>query len=89
VQKWTCLEWEVEDAPDQETVYVDGTEDVSFPSITLNGVSSDLVGGFTDFGFGYYAWHPASNPIDIYCDDIVLDTQRVGCLPQKPGAFRR
>lgn len=81
VQEWTCLEWEVNDAPDQETVYVDGAEDVSFPSITVNGVSSGLVGGFTDFGFGYYAWHPASTPIDIYYDDIVLDTQRVGCLP--------
>jgi len=81
VKKWTCLEWEVNDAPDQETVYVDGTEDVSFPSITLNGVGSGLVGGFADFGFGYYAWHPAANPIDIYYDDIVLDTKRVGCLP--------
>jgi len=81
VQKWACLEWEVNDTPDQETVYVDGAQSVAFPSINLNGVSSGLVGGFTDFGFGYYAWHPASAPIDIYYDDIVLDTKRVGCLP--------
>ncbi len=80
VQTWACLEWEVNDTPDQETVYVNGTEDVSFPSITLDGVSSGLVGGFAAFGFGYYAWHPAADPIDIYYDDIVLDTKRVGCL---------
>jgi hypothetical protein len=81
LQKWACLEWEVNDSPDQETVYVDGKEDVTFPTINLNGVSTGLVGGFADFGFGYYAWHPAAVPIDIYYDDVVLDTKRVGCLP--------
>ncbi len=33
-----------------------------------------------DFGFGFYDWHPGNFPFDVYYDDIVLDTKRVGCL---------
>jgi hypothetical protein len=79
--QWICLEWEFNDAPDQIRVFVNGTQDFAFTSILLNGVSTGQVGGFTDFGFGYYAWHPATYVFDIYYDDIVLDTKRVGCLP--------
>ncbi|MGD0675861.1 MAG: hypothetical protein ABSC94_10610 [Polyangiaceae bacterium] len=77
---WFCLEWEFNDTPDQATVYVDGGESYSRSTITYDGQSTGLVGGFTDFGFGYYDWHPASYPFDIYYDDIVLDTKRVGCI---------
>ncbi len=79
--KWVCLEWEFNDAPDQIRVFVNGTEDVAFTNIMLGGLTTGQVGGFSDFGFGYYAWHPASYPFDIYYDDIVLDTKRIGCLP--------
>jgi hypothetical protein len=44
-------------------------------------MSSGLIGAFTDFGFGFYDWHPQGRPaFDVYYDDIVLDTKRVGCL---------
>ena len=78
--KWFCLEWEFNDTPDQATVWVDGVESFARSTIAFDGESSGLVGGFADFGFGYYAWHPATYPFDVYYDDIVLDTQRVGCL---------
>jgi hypothetical protein len=78
--RWVCLEWEFNDAPDQATVFVDGVQSYARDSIVFNGQSTGLVGGFTDFGFGYYAWHPAADAFDIYYDDIVLDTKRVGCL---------
>jgi hypothetical protein len=78
--RWLCLEWEFNDTPDQITVFVDGVQSYSRNSITFDNQSSGLVGGFSDFGFGYYAWHPASYAFDIYYDDIVLDTKRVGCL---------
>jgi hypothetical protein len=46
----------------------------------FNNMTSGLVGGFTDFGFGFYDWHPGGFDFDLYYDDIVLDTKRVGCL---------
>jgi hypothetical protein len=44
------------------------------------GRSTDIVGGFDTFGFGFHDWHP-SKAFDLYYDDLVLDTARVGCLP--------
>jgi hypothetical protein len=40
------------------------------------------LGGFTDFRFNFYAWHPASYAFDLYYDEIVLDTNPVACLAQ-------
>ena len=79
--RWFCLEWEFNDTPDQATVFVDGAQSYTFPNIASGGKTTALVGGFTDFGFGYYAWHPATYAFDVYYDDIALDTKRVGCLP--------
>jgi hypothetical protein len=59
---------------------------VSYPSGHAPGIpfydgkSSGLIGGFTMFGFGFHDWHPVK-PFDLYYEDIVLDTKRVGCLP--------
>lgn len=78
---WACLEWEMNDEPDQIRLWVDGASAVKFDDITFMSQHSKLVGGFSDFGFGYYAWHPATYPFDVYYDDIVLDTKPIGCLP--------
>jgi hypothetical protein len=92
VEKWSCLEWEFNDQPDEMTLWVDNTllgkfndQTIDYPpghvpgSAVFDGKSSNLVGGFSDFGFGFYDWHP-NNAFDLYYDDIVLDTKRVGCL---------
>jgi hypothetical protein len=89
---WTCLEWQFTDTPDSINLWVDSTatgtfdnQHVSYPSghtpgsPLYNGSSSGLIGGFELFGFGFHDWHP-NQPFDLYYDDIVLDTQRVGCL---------
>ncbi|MDP9148805.1 MAG: hypothetical protein M3O36_02525, partial [Myxococcota bacterium] len=85
VSRWACVEWEFADTPDQASVFVDGkaVADFTRPSIDYKGATTGLVGGFTDFGFGYYSWHPNTAPyaFDLYYDDIVLDTKRIGCLP--------
>ena len=40
---------------------------------------TDLVKGFFDFAFGFHAWGAgAKEDFDIYYDDIVIDTKRVG-----------
>jgi hypothetical protein len=97
VAKWTCLEWELNDNPDEMKVWGDGqpigtlskdskvgfcSGGCSQPASLYNGMNSGLIGAFTDFGFGFYDWHPTGRPaFDVYYDDIVLGTERVGCLP--------
>jgi hypothetical protein len=97
VAKWTCFEWEFNDDPDEIKLWGDGVaigtlnkdSKVGFcgggctqPASLFNGMNSGLIGGFTDFGFGFYDWHPMGRPaFDLYYDDIVLDTKQVGCLP--------
>ena len=92
---WVCLEWEFQDSPDHITMWNDGTQigifdntDVAYaapgpvpkPGTPLyNGKSSDIVGGYDTFGFGFHDWHP-QQPFDLYYDDLVLSTTRVGCL---------
>lgn len=79
--QWFCLEWEFNDSPDQIRVFVNGKEDYAFTNILFGGTTTGQVGAFTQFGFGYYIWHPATYVFDVYYDDIVLDTKQVGCLP--------
>ena len=92
VAKWICLEWEFSDQPTGINLWADGAvvgsldaNDVAYPpnnpkGSLFNGKTSGLVGAFTDFGFGFYDWHPDMKAYDYYYDDIVLDTKRVGCL---------
>ena len=81
VKKWFCLEWELNDSQTSHACSSTHKEDFSFTPISLNGKTSGQVGGFSDFGFGFYIWHPATYAFDVYYDDIVLDTKRVNCLP--------
>lgn len=95
VARWTCLEWEMNDDPDSLSLWVDGklagtldNRTVAYPpniapgTPLYDGKNSGLIGAFTDFGVGFYDWHPENRPaFDIYYDDLALDTGRVGCLP--------
>jgi hypothetical protein len=92
VARWLCLEWEFNDQPDEINVWADGTaigslnsNDVAYPpnhpaGSVFNNMSSGLIGVFTDFGIGFYDWHPSGVDFDVYFDDFVLDTKRIGCL---------
>ena len=94
--KWICLEWQFDDAPDHITMWTDGTQIGTFDDTDIGysspnpipkpgtgiyeGKSTGIVGGFDTFGFGFHDWHP-SKPFDLFYDDLVLGTTRVGCLP--------
>jgi hypothetical protein len=93
VGTWMCLEWEFNDQPDVIALWRDGKfvgpldpNHLDYPpghapgAPLYNGMNMGLIGAFTDFGFGLYDWHPGNFPFDVYYDDIVLDTKRVGCL---------
>jgi hypothetical protein len=78
--RWFCLEWEFNDQPDQIAVWVDGdamTGGYAFRNIRG---ASGLLGKLGTLGVGFRTWHPMGAPdIDVYIDDIVLDSKRVGC----------
>lgn len=83
--KWFCLEWEVNDAPDTITVWIDGelaNSDV-FTFKTLG--NTNLVKGFADFGFGVRVWGAVPDAYDIYYDDIAFDSKRIGPLKAQPA----
>ena len=92
VGKWSCIEWEFGDNPDTMVLWVDGkqmaqldAQHIDFSSVAkmsgsvLNGHSSGIIGGFSFYGFGIHNWGPSS-VVDVYYDDLVLDTKRVNCL---------
>jgi hypothetical protein len=39
---------------------------------------SDLVGGFTEFGFGARVWGALAKGFDVYYDDIAMGASRLG-----------
>lgn len=94
---WLCLEWQFEDNPDRATTWVDGAPASTFDNTNVayaspgpvpqsggalwDGKSSELIGGFDTFGVGFHDWHP-QRQFDIYYDDLVLDSKRVGCPPK-------
>jgi hypothetical protein len=93
VGTWLCLEWQFNDQPDTINVWGNGqligtldNSDVDYPSghaagtPLYNSMNSGLIGSFVDFGFGFYDWHPGTVGFNVYYDDIVIGTQRVGCL---------
>ena len=81
--RWACLEWEMNDVPGHTTLFIDG---VVIDSYAIRAGHHDTAfGGFAEFAFGYYASQPNNGPvvpysIDVYYDDIVLNTDRIGCL---------
>ncbi|MBK8717134.1 MAG: hypothetical protein IPN32_20670 [Deltaproteobacteria bacterium] len=77
--EWFCLEWEFNDEPNQIRVWVDGSEADGAAFDDIQG-QSDLLGEIASLGLGFRTWHPMGAPdIYVYMDDLVLDTQRVGC----------
>src|SRR5450631_1286261 len=93
--KWVCIEWEFEDQPDRVTLWVGGNQVGVFDNMHINysnngtksggtlyqGKSGGLIGVFDAFGIGFHDWHP-TKAFDLYYDDVVLDTKRIGCPAQ-------
>jgi hypothetical protein len=75
--RWFLLEWEFNDQPDSEAIWVDGQQVMDTP-FTFKGAGTDLVGGFTDLNIGFLLRGAAPVPFDVYYDDIALDTHRIG-----------
>jgi len=87
--KWFLLEWEFNDKPSTLTIWVDGqlshmiqgdekTDFASFQWPKGSGTVDDLVGGFSEAGFGARVWGAVPQAFDVFYDDIAIGTSRLG-----------
>jgi len=90
--KWFLLEWEFNDNPTSITMWLDGekvssylsgfagdkTDVMKFTWPKVNGSTSNLTGGYREFGFGTRVWGTPMPAMDVYYDDIAISTTRIG-----------
>ena len=101
--KWVCIEWEFEDQPNRITLLGRQQTGRGFRQHAhqlleqwnqvrrhvVPGKNSGLIGMFDSFGIGFHDWHP-TKAFDLYYDDVVLDTKRIGCpAPVAASSVRR
>jgi hypothetical protein len=85
VGRWACVAWSL-DAPNRQyRMWLDGT---SVPSMSLNDMGDGCVNqanqswwgpDFDELYLGALSFHPMSAPLDLWFDDIVVDTSPVSC----------
>jgi hypothetical protein len=87
VAEWACVEWHFTVATNDMQFWLNGTE-VSDMHVTQQGEGciGDALGqqwiappAFQSLYLGWEHYQQAANPIDVWMDDVVVDTKRVGC----------
>jgi hypothetical protein len=87
VAQWACVEWHFIVASNEMQFWLNGTEltDIHVTGMGEGCVANDLGGqwiappAFQTLYLGWEHYQQTMNPIDMWMDDIVVDTQRVGC----------
>jgi hypothetical protein len=85
--QWTCVEWRFAVATNEMQFWLNGTE---LSDIHVTGMGEGCVGNalggqwiappaFTTLYLGWEHYQQTMNPIDLWMDDVVVDTERVGC----------
>ena len=85
VGDWACVEWQFDGPNDTMRFWLDGQP---LPDLTMDGVGQGCVHQpatfrwtaptFADVDLGWESYQ-ADDARTLYVDDVVLDTQRVGC----------
>jgi hypothetical protein len=91
IGKWFLLEWEFNDNPTSIRMWIDGQPLMTYMNtdkerktpvdqVTFDwkGATSNLTGGFAEWGFGMRAWQNPTPAMDIWYDDIAVSTTRIG-----------
>lgn len=87
VAEWTCVEWHFVVASNEMQFWLNGTElsDIHVTGMG-EGCGGDALDGqwlappaFQTLYLGWEHYQQTMNPIDLWMDDIVVGTQRVGC----------
>lgn len=80
--RWVCYEWQLDASANQIAVWIDG---VAKPELTTGPARhpSFVFPDFTQIWFGWWLYQASPTPdaYNVWIDDVVVDTQRVGCLP--------
>jgi hypothetical protein len=81
--RWLCMEWEMDAAANSVDVRIDG---VLKPELSVSTTSHDGNGNFifptfNNIWLGWTVFQGGTTPpqFNVYLDDIVLSTERVGC----------
>ena len=91
LDKWFLLEWEFNDNPTTISMWINGerlmdtmnnekVDMLKFVWPKGSDTSSNLVGGYREFGFGARVWGAPPKGFDIYYDDIAIGTSRIGAV---------
>jgi polysaccharide lyase-like protein len=84
--RWVCMEWELKAADNNINIWLDG---VAQPDLSVSTTSHALNSTpfvFPAFNSMWIGWQlyqggPTPNQFNLWFDDIVLSSQRVGCQP--------
>ena len=91
VQRWACVEWHFRVASNEMQLYLDGTEITDMhvtnrPTTAGSGCLGNGVGGqwlappaFTTLHLGWERYQQPTNAQNLWVDDVVVSTERVGC----------
>lgn len=81
--QWLCMEWQMDAADNAIDVFIDGTPKPEL-SVSTNAHDGNGAFNFPDFNTIWFGWTvfqggSAPAPFNVFIDDIVLSTERVGC----------
>ena len=91
VQRWACLEWHFSADRNEMQLWLDGAEltdmhVVDRPTTAGSGCLGNATGGewlappeFTTLHLGWESYQLSSNDRNLWVDDVVIATERVGC----------
>ncbi|MGE0784763.1 MAG: hypothetical protein AB7S26_03670 [Sandaracinaceae bacterium] len=82
--RWVCVEWEMDATDNYIHVVFDGVENAELTADTDHHGGSSVPFVFPDFttvkiGWQLYQGGPTPSQYDVWIDDVVFDTARVGC----------
>ena len=87
VAEWACVEWRFSVASNEMQFWLNGTElaDIHVTEMGEGCIGNALNGqwlappAFETLYLGWEHYQQTMNPIDLWMDDIVVNTERVGC----------
>jgi hypothetical protein len=81
--QWVCLEWLHKGDTNETRFFWDATEHPSlYTSSSMHGGNANpyLLPQFTAVWLGWQEYQPATEPFELWIDEIAIDKQRIGCV---------
>jgi hypothetical protein len=76
-RRWYCIEWFLDGPNGEARFWYDGVERTDLH--WQKTMPAYVFPAFRSMNFGWYEHQGAKTPYEAYMDEIVLDTQRIGC----------